>query len=200
MALEKIEFFGAVDKQGKHKDGKITSHIPAWYLEQHIDELNEEINRYNNSIKNRRIPDQEIPKAREEMKKLKDRRDMILSSKPKLTGKTIDMLNGIYKDLSDQIGDSMFTYSEMQKGLVSGHEEARRMVNPIINVSNECAEILPKLGITPRDGKISRNEASKIVKVIGKLTDQPTNVEYFRKDHNYGTYHPSRPLDEVINS
>jgi hypothetical protein len=198
MTLDKIEFFGAADRQGKKADGKITSQYPAWYLDNHLNELQEDINRYDNSITNNLIPESEVPKARAEMKKLKERMTLILKSKPKLNGKDEDTLNGIHKDLSTQIGDSMFTYTEMQKGLVSSHEEAGRMINPIINVSPELASILPQLNITPRDGKISRNEASRVYQITGKLLGKRTNVEYLRKDYAYGTTHGSRSLAEVM--
>jgi len=197
MALDKIEFFGAVDKKGKHADGKVTSEYPAWYLDTHIQELQEEINKYENSIKNNLIPEKEMPRSREEVKRLKERMTLIIKSKPKITGKDLDTLNGIYKDLTGQIGDSMFTYTEMQKGLVSAHEEARRMINPIISVNSECASILPQLGIKPQDGKISRNQAGKVIKIIGRLLGERTDTEYFRKDQAYGTYRGGRSLAEL---
>jgi hypothetical protein len=198
MALEKIEFFGVADRQGKKADGKVTSQYPAWYFDNHINELQEDINRIENELNNNLVPENAFPQKRADIKRLKERMTMIIKSKPKLNAKDIDTLAGIYKDLANQIGDSMFTYTEMQKGLVSSHEEARRMVQPIINVSPECASVLPQLGITPKNGKISRNEATRVFQIVGKLLDEKTNAEYLRKDYAYNTYHGSKSLAEVM--
>ena len=106
----------------------------------------------------------------------------IINSKPKLNGKDIDTLNGIYENLTGQISDSMFTYTEMQKGLVSAQEEAKRMTQPCISIDDNCASILPQFGIKHTKGKITRNQASRVSKIIGRLLDKHTNIEYFRKD------------------
>jgi len=85
----------------------------------------------------------------------------------------------------------------MKKGLVSAQEEARRIMKPCIDLSNECKELLPKMNITPRQGKLSRNEAAKAFKIIGKLLGKQTNIEYLRRDYSYGTYHGSRSLADL---
>ena len=45
MALEKVQFFGAVDRKRKEKQGEIASALPAWYFPRKIEELQEGIAR-----------------------------------------------------------------------------------------------------------------------------------------------------------
>jgi len=199
MSLEKIEFFGAADRKGKVMTGMVTSEYPAWYFTQHIEELQEEIDSIERKLKNGGLPSEAIPDHKAELFKLQGRLMDIQNSRPKLNGKDADTFKKIYDDLSGQIGDSMFTETEMKKGLVNVHEEARRMVEPIIKADPEYAPVFEKLGISPIRGKISRNQAAKVVKICGRLIDdsRPTNIEYFRKDRNYGTYRSERSLAEL---
>jgi len=197
MSLDKIEFFGSPDRKGKMAEGKITSEFPAWYFENKINDLRYEIERNENRISKNMIPDHEIPRVKEENKRLIERLSSILKSKPKINGKDFDTLAGIYKDLTDQIGDSMFSRTEMKKGLVSAHEEAKRRIEPIIKVNSDCDSILSKFNISHVGGKISRNQADKVAKILGKIIDAPTNMEYYRKDHSYGTYKSEKSLEEL---
>jgi len=197
MSLEKIEFFGAADRKGKVMTGMVTSEYPAWYFTQHIEELQEEIDSIERKLKNGGLPAEAVPDQKAELFKLQGRMREIQNSRPKLNGKDIDAFKKIYDDMAGQISDSMFTASEMKKGLVNVHEEAKRMVDPIITANPEYAPVFEKLGISPVRGKISRNQAAKVVKICGRLIDEPTNIEYFRKDRNYGTYHSGRSLAEL---
>jgi len=85
----------------------------------------------------------------------------------------------------------------MQKGLVNPHEEARRMVNNIISVDEAHGGLFKNMNILPQDGKITRNQAAKAFKIIGKLLGEPTNIEYLRRDKAYGTYHSEKSLSEL---
>ena len=38
MPLDKIEFFGSPDRQGKTGGGKVSSEYPAWYFDNKINE------------------------------------------------------------------------------------------------------------------------------------------------------------------
>lgn len=196
MALENVQFFGAADRKGKHADGKISSEYPAWYFDAQIEDLQEEIAHKKRMIDNQLVPPSELPYAREELKKQEEMFERIMS-KPKLTGKDKDDAANFYKHLADQIGDSMPSRSEMKKGLADAHEEARRMTEPIINVRGKT-DVLANMGINAKGGKISRNQAAKAFKIIGRVLGEPTNIEYLRKDYNHGTFHPERSLDEMV--
>jgi len=196
MAVDKIEFFGAADRKGKTINGEITSEYPAWYLDNHVEELQRDIDRIEGGLKAHTIPDNSRPQHEAELKSLKERQLSIINSKPRLSGKDKDTLSDLYKDLVNQVSDSMFTRSEMMKGLASAHEEARRMVGSIINVGDN-GQIFMNMGITPIDGKVSRNQASRAIKIIGRLLGEPTNIEYFRKDRSNGTYQNERSWAEI---
>ena len=104
--------------------------------------------------------------------------DKISSSRPKLKGKDKDDIAKGYKELGGQIAESMFTLSDMKRGTASAHEEARRMVKPIISVDPKLAA---SCGVNTKDGMVSRNDASKIYKIMGKLIGDNTNIEVLRK-------------------
>ena len=195
MALEEVQFFGAADRKGRHADGNITSEMPAWYFVPQTDELQEEIEHKTRSIKMGLIPPSEMPYAQEELRKQEAMLERI-KSKPELKGKDKDDAAKFYAHLSEQIGDSMFSRSEMKKGLVDAHEEVRRMTEPIINVRGQT-KLLANMGINAKGGKISRNQAAKAFKIVGRVLGEATNTEYLRKDFNNGTFHPERSLEEM---
>lgn len=76
----------------------------------------------------------------------------------------------------------MFTRSDMMFGVASAHEEARRMVEPVIALTKEQLEMAEDIEIKIVGEKTSRNGASKMFKLIGKLINEPTNIEWLRKD------------------
>ena len=197
MSLDKIEFFGSMDRKGKKAENETSSEYPAWFFDNKIDDLKYEIEKNENRIKMNLIPEREVGKTREETKRLQEQLNSIMRSKPKLTGKDQDTLVKVYENLTKQIGDSMYSRTEMKKGLVSAHEEARRRMQPIISVDADCQSILSKFKIKNANGKISRNQADRVAKIIGKLIEAPSNMEYYRKDHSYGTYKSERSLEEL---
>ena len=170
-----IEFFGEIDK---NRSGKISSQYPAWYFDSQIEELSESIARKERSIKRGDMPSSEIGYAVSELDKERKKLDKISSSRPKIKGKDKDDMAKVYKEIGGQIAESMFTLSDMKRGTASAHEEARRMVKPIISVDPKLAEAC---GVKTTDGKVSRNDASKMYKIMGKLIGDNTNVEALRK-------------------
>jgi len=54
------------------------------------------------------------------------------------------------------------------------------------------------MGITAQGGKISRNQASRAYKIIGKVLGENTNVEKLRRDRKTGTYSIARTLQEML--
>ena len=183
MALKDIEFFGAEDRFHGRKDEGITSEYPSWYFKVALEELRESIAQKKRALESGNIPRSEIPYAEEALKRESKKMAQIISSVPKLSGPDRDGLAKVYKKLKGAIGDSMFTGYQMKKGLVDVHEEARRMADPIIDLKDEGEVMLAaKMGITPVNGKVSRNEASRMFKIIGRLIDEETNVETLRKE------------------
>lgn len=182
------ELFGAVDRNRVSK--AIQSEYPAWYFETHIAEMKEGIERKKRELERGIVPQSEVPYMKASLEKEEIRLQEINDSKPKVTEKEKDNFAKARRHLAKEIRDSMFTRTDMLKGLASPHEEAIRMVDPIIKISKEVADLAESCGVDlnkscngkKRNGNISRNEASRIFKIIGKFLGEPTNVETLRKD------------------
>jgi len=108
---------------------------------------------------------------------------------PKLSDGEKDRLARIYKEeLSPQISASLFTRTDMMKGMANPHEEAKRMVQPCIKLSGEAVQFADLCKVEVKNGNmVSRNNAAKMFKLIGKLLGMPTNIEVLRKDTYGGT-------------
>lgn len=201
MAKEKlsdVEFFGAVDRKDRRSDGRICSEYPAFYFRTHIDELRESIDSKVQGLERGEIYPTEIPKIKAELEREKLRLADIEKSKVVLKDGAKDEAAKLYADLGEQIQDSLFTRTEMMKGLANPHEEARRMKDlDIINIRGNT-EVFKKMGIQTRKGKTSRTGATRAYKILGSLLGEETNVEYLRKDHKYGTFKSDVPLEEMM--
>ena len=200
MALRDITFFGAADRVGKTTQGKIASEYPAWYHDVRIDNLEQEIAENERKMAPEYVGLEESEKAklRATTAQLKQMHTAIIASKPNLSAKDKDELAATYQYLSEQISDSMYSRSEMNKGLANAHEEARRMKKPIIS-ADKFVMAARKMGIEIPKGqkKISRDQATKVWKICGKLLGEETNAESLRKDYKHGTFHPDRSLEEM---
>lgn len=178
MAM-KADFFGEVDQDVR---GNIASEYPAWYFETHLANMVEERDMLKRRIDRGEIPHDSVPQATAEVRSMTERIEQIEKSKPKLSEKERDKLLGLHHHLSEKISDSMFTRSEMQMGTASPHEEAKRMVEPRIALYPELMGIAKMCNVKIVGNKVSRNDATKIWKIIGRLTGVGTNVEGLRKD------------------
>ena len=193
--LESVEFFGAADRG---KSGKLTSMMPGWCFPNAISELELSINQREKALEMGVIPRDKISYEENKLKRDKKRKMEILNAKPTLSAGQKDELSKLYELMKGQIRDSMFSRSDMKKGLADPHEEARRMKTPGISVQGFEA-VAKKMGIpVPRSGKISRDEASRIYKMSGRLLGEQTNTEHLRRDYNYGTVQLDKTLDELI--
>jgi len=181
--MEGISFFSesdmTVDKNG-HK--RVSSEYPLWYNRQMIDELREDIGMAQFEIKSGRIKDTQLTVARDRLSKLQSRMEEIEKSMPKLEGKEIDKFSKVRKDLGKEISTRMFTRSEMKKGLSDAHEEVRRMTMPSIPLTGDMAEVVTACNVKPVDGKISRTQAEKVWKIVGRYMDESSNTESLRRD------------------
>jgi len=187
-----MEFYGEVDKNDK---GKNSSEYPAWYLASHLGELKESIGRRERALARGDTPIDTVPYEKQELAKEKARYDDIMKSKPDLNDNERNMLWKNYKDLSSKICETMFTRSEMMFGTASAHEEARRMVEPVIALTKEQIDMAKDININIVENKTSRNGAAKLFKLIGKLLGEPTNIEVLRKDKATAA---GRPRQTVI--
>jgi len=178
-----IQFYGDVDKdKGRDNRGNNASEYPAWYLETHMEELKESIASRERRLKRGEVFVDSVPYERQELAKEKQRLEEIERTKPKLSIGERQKLVKFYRELGDEIQRSMFTYSDMMKGVASPHEEAKRMTEHLIPIDKELIAIAGQAEVRHTKGKVSRNGAAKLFKLIGKLIGEPTNIEVLRRD------------------
>jgi hypothetical protein len=176
--VESVEFFGKVDR---NKDGKIASEVPSWYLRQHQDELKNDIARTENALAREEIPPTEKPLIKANLEKMKAKLDSVEASKPKIKGNE-DVLMGIRKELGEEISNSMFTRSDMMKGVADAHEEARRMADPCIKLSGKALLLAEKAGAKiSKGGMVSRTDAEKTWKLLSRALGENSNTETLRR-------------------
>lgn len=174
--MSEVKFFGDIDRDYK---GNINSSYPAWYFDNNIELLEQTIDSLRNRIENHKSHYEDLPYLQATLRADEKRLQLILESKPKLTNKQKDDLFEDYKSLGKSISDSFFSISEMKMGTVSAHSEYRKQKNPYIPINSSLAKCF---GLKVFDGLISRDNAIRVWKIIGKLTGEPTNPEILRKD------------------
>lgn len=177
--LDGVEFFGAVDR---NKRGERASEVPSWYLNQHKEELGVEIDRLENALRREEIPQSSKPEAIARIEKMRKKMDSINESEPNLSGKQKDEVSKVANDLGKKISDSMFTKTEMMKGLADAHEEARRMADPCIRLNNDELILAKKAGCRiTRDGMVSRSDAERTWKFSRRILGEMSNTEMLRR-------------------
>ena len=177
--IKDINFFPKIDL---NKHGVVGSQLPAWYFDFHIDELRESIARQKRMLDAGRIPSEQIMYEKAQIEKMEYKLKEIEGSKPKLTDVDRNAIWKMYKSIGGKISSSLFTRSEMQLGLASPHEEAKRMIQPTISLDYDLISVANKCNIKVYNGKVARNDAAKMFKIFGKLINEPTNIEVLRKD------------------
>ncbi len=174
-----MKFFGNVDRM---RDGKLKSEMPSWYFQQHREELEESVRHKRYMLEKDLVPITEKNIMKERLKQEEGRLEEINASKPKVSDVEKDIIAKGRKELGAKIKESMFSKSEMERGVADAHEEARRMSEPVIKIATkEEAEVLAACEIEVKDGKVSRNKASKAWKISGQLLEEPSTVEVLRK-------------------
>lgn len=174
-----MEFFGEIDRNYKKE---IKSQYPAWTQRVHIDKLQESIADIHRRLENHTVPSENIQQERINLARFTEQLERILASRPKPNIGERQKLQKIYRNLSEKITEALFTRSEMQLGLADAHEEARRMVQPLIQLDPEELELAESCNVKITKKKVSRNDAAKMFKIIGHLIDEPTNIEVLRGD------------------
>jgi len=181
---EGIEYFGKVDRR---PDGHIASHVPGWYLTEHIDKLTEDINYIDKQLAGGAIPDEKRPELQMTLKKMKERKESILESKPNLTDAQKDIVKRTTETIGKKISESMFTRDDMQKGTADAHEEARRIADPCIKLSGDEMILAKKVGAKiSTDGEVSRTDAERIWKFNRNLQGLNADTEHLRLNARKG--------------
>jgi hypothetical protein len=181
--MSEIQFFSEADMT-RNKDGKlvITSEYPAWYNDQFLDNIREEIRVDEYNLESGIIPKSQLMQAKERIKQNKDKLSKIEASIPKLDGVTESKLDKARKTLAKNIQDRMFTRSQMAKGISDAHMEVKRMNSYDIPVDDSIAELAQASNVRIVDGKINREGATKIWKLSNRYFNEISNVEMLRRD------------------
>jgi hypothetical protein len=176
-----MDFFGDLDKNGK---GKVASEYPAWYYDVHLDNLREDVSSAKRALAAGRVSAETVQVVKAEIEQGSSKIEQIEKTRPKLSDKERDGLWKLYKEeLCPLISANLFSRSSMQKGLASGHEEAKRMVECRIPVKSELlATMLTCANGKVVSGKTNRNSLAKVFKMVGKLLGEATNIEVLRAD------------------
>jgi len=190
---DSVYFFSQVDRRVDRdgeldSEGQILSEYPAWMHDSAIANLKEEIEQSSRNIhrykRDRLFDEESIFKQDRDLKAKKAKLALIEKSRPKLTGTQRDKLWKVAQNLTKEVKSLLFTKSEMRLGTVSAHEEANMIVDKKISVD--------KLGISPQmaqdlnmklqDGKASRGDLERALKIVNKLFNEDTNLENLRAD------------------
>lgn len=180
--------FGDIDR---NKEGRVASEFPAWSQLTQVDNLREEINQIDVGIRSGRFATDEIYKAKIDKANKESKLDAIMKSKPKPNDSERNMLYKHYRAFGSKISESLYTRSDMALGLAPAHEEAKRMKLPCIELTpDECA-MAKSCDVTPdKKRMVSRDQATKVFKLLGKILDEPANVEHLRLDRRVETHIP----------
>lgn len=177
-----FQFFGEVDY---NKNGRISSQYPAWAFRHLINELVNDITDLEKQMKDYSIDPETRGKLLSRLQIRQERLTKIRDSFPKVDkDKVYSIVGGENENgtLGQKIADSMFTRTDMMKGIADAHEEDRRMHEPVIKL--EGKEIDMAKGCNVRingEGKVSRNDAVKVWKIGRKYLGEVSNVEVLRK-------------------
>lgn len=159
--------------------GNVGSYMPPWAYDQLIEDLKTDINSDELKIKQANISADKINELSRTVKIKKERLEEIVSSRPKLN---TDTVHDIEKGLGEKIADSMFTRTDMMRGTADAHDEARRMVQPCIKLSDAEANFALGCNVVPNsDRMISRNQAAKMWKIARRYLGQNSNIEILRR-------------------
>ena len=181
--LEDVEFFGEADMTINRDTGqkKIGSEYPAYYFEQQCREISDGIARLEFDIDNAKIPDKGKPAAIAELKKLKAMKDKVDASRPKIKGYE-DEIRKARESLGEKIKETKYSRSDMLKGLADGHEEYRRQSEPIIELKGDEMLLAKKMNCRIVKGKVTRNDADRIWKIISRSLGENSDTEVLRRD------------------
>ena len=196
-----IKFFGRPDMVLDKESGewKVSSSYPAWYFERHIGMLREDYDRCERALQ--WAEQAEVPNLKASMERIKKRIKEIEESRPILNDRLRNLCGKLYQKCRAAIQESLFSRSDMLKGLADPHEELRRQKEPIFSGFNDRGEegaLFKLMNISHVSGKFSRDQLGKAYKILGKLIGEDINVERLRRDESTGTFRPEKSMYQLI--
>ena len=201
--MSDVTFFGKPDTYLDRDTGerKTSSSYPCWYFDRHIEMLKEDYDMAEKALASPSMEQASIPETKAKMERIKRRIKEIEGSRPILNDRLVSLCFNTYKKCKAAIADSLFSRSEMLKGLADPHEELRRQKDPIFSGFNDRGEegaLFKLLNIQHVNGKYSRDQLVKAYKILGKLLGEDINIERLRKDENTGTFRPEKSIKDLI--
>ncbi len=176
-----IQIYGDIDRRA---DGKIRSFKPSQAEHMAIENLREEIDSRQRGIKMGLIPASEVHLTNEAIRKGKERLGEIENAVKPLTDQERDWAQKYRKQVGAEIGEKLFTHTEMDMGFADPHEEVDRMTKKTIKIDPEQAK---ESGVTLIDGKGSRNDAAKIFQHLSYRLGESPDIERLRKTGKRGS-------------
>ena len=179
-----ISFFGPTDRK---EGGAVKSFLPGWYNEHYMELLREEVA----SIKRRKqrgeIPDDALPAHMQELERAEAKLSALTGEVPKLTGKQKDLCAEVKKELGEEISRQMPTKSQMDGSVDTDiRREAGMKDNPTIQLSAKARKIAKECNIRiEKGGKITRDAACKVWKLVSAVLKEERDVEALRKFGNH---------------
>lgn len=181
MAIENEEV-RVEDKDNKahfYKEVDKGSSYPSWYLTSNKEKLKDSISMKKQQLQNISDSGRQIA-LRESIRQEEERLALIDNSEPKLTSALKEKIAAVRKELGDKITSSMPSYSDVQRGIASSHNEVKRLEEARIELSDECMETLKKVGLVVKR-KITGLTAEKYWKLCSRVLDENSNTEALRK-------------------
>ncbi len=179
-----IQIFGDKDSIDRRADGRPNAFKPSWAEKPAMDALKEDVESTKRALDMGRIPASEVYLAEERVRKGETRIQEIEQGKPKLNDQERDETANHRKRLAKEIGDALFTHTEMDMGFADAHEEAARMTEKKMKLDPEQAK---ECGITLVDGKGSRDDAAKMFQHLSYALGESPDIERLRKTGKRGS-------------
>ncbi len=155
-----------------NQHGVPSSDFPAWYFDQHIDELKIEIDSLEKNLALDLYRGAHLTKVRKDLVSKKVRLENILESKPDFDDKTKDKMAKAVKFLGERIGHVMISRDAKNKRLADAHYEVEKMMRPSVDVGSEVeADFYKRKGVQIINGRVSRLQAEICWKIMKKALD-----------------------------
>lgn len=169
---EVVNFYSEIDKGSEY---------PSWYFDTLREKLEDSVNYKRAKIESPDVPYETKLKVREELKSEEARLANIKDSKPKLSNKLRDKISEAREELGKEISRTMHSYADMERGTTSGHDEAKRLSDPVVKISASTVKTLNLVGIEVKESKLTGLQAEKYWKLFSKSIDESTNTETLRR-------------------
>ena len=176
-----IQIFGDIDRRD---DGKPRSFKPSWAEKPAMEALREDVESTKRALGMGRIPATEVYLAQERVRKGEKRIEEIEQGRPRLNDQQRDETVRYRKQLGKEIGDALFTCTEMDMGFADAHEEVERMIEKRIKIDPEQAK---ESGVTLVNGMGSRDDVAKIYQHLSYALGESADIERLRKTGKRGS-------------